>query len=79
MKDNGFELLNKKPFFNEFTIKLSKDIAQVNKDLLEKGFMGGFDASKAMGVDHAYLLCATEKRSKSEIDEFVKALVEVAK
>ena len=79
LKDNGFELLNKKPFFNEFTIKLSKDIAQVNKDLLEKGFMGGFDASKAMGVDHAYLLCATEKRSKSEIDEFVKALVEVAK
>lgn len=78
LKDNGFELLNTKPFFNEFTIKLNKDVKEVNRELHEKGFVGGYDASKQFGEDNAYLLCATEKRTKEEMDGFVQALVEVA-
>lgn len=79
LQDQGFEVLNKKPFFNEFVVKLGKDIKEVNKALHEKGFVGGFDASEAYGEDNVYLLCATEKRTKAEMDEFVAALVEVAK
>lgn len=79
LKEAGFEMINSRPFFNEFVIKLNKDVKQVNKDLFAKGFVGGFDASKALGQDNAYLLCATEKRTKEEIDNFVAALVEVAK
>ncbi|MGX7109235.1 aminomethyl-transferring glycine dehydrogenase subunit GcvPA [Facklamia miroungae] len=79
LKAAGFEVVNTKPFFNEFVIKLNKDIQQVNKALFEKGFVGGFDASKAIGMENAYLLCATEKRTKEEMDDFVTALVEVAK
>ena len=79
LKAAGFEILNSKPFFNEFTVKVNKDVKEVNQALLEKGFVGGFDASKALGQDGAYLLCATEKRTKEEMDNFVKALVEVAK
>lgn len=79
LQDNGFELLNTKPFFNEFTIKLDKDIKEVNKALHKKGFVGGYDASADYGQDHAYLLAATEKRTKEEMDEFVQALVEVTK
>ncbi|MGF3072561.1 aminomethyl-transferring glycine dehydrogenase subunit GcvPA [Facklamia sp. P12945] len=79
LKAAGFEVLNTRPFFNEFVIKLNKDVRQVNKELFEKGFVGGFDASKAIGVDNAYLLCVTEKRTKEEMDKFVTALVEVAK
>lgn len=79
LKENGFEVLNDAPFFNEFAIKLNKDIKQVNKDLHEKGFVGGYDASKAYGEDNVYLLCATEKRTKQEMDDFVAALAEVAK
>lgn len=79
LQENGFELLNTKPFFNEFTIKLDKDVKEVNKALHEKGYVGGYDASPDYGVDHAYLLAATEKRTKEEIDGFVQALVEVTK
>ena len=79
LKENGFEALNTRPFFNEFVIKLNKPVHEVNLALHEKGYVGGFDASAAYGEANAYLLCATEKRTKEEIDGFVKALVEVAK
>ena len=79
LQDKGFEVLNTKPFFNEFVVKLNKDITEVNKALHEKGFVGGYDASKAFGQENVYLLCATEKRTKAEMDSFVSALAEVAK
>lgn len=79
LTDNGFTLLNQAPFFNEFVIQLDKTVAEVNQALIEKGFIGGFDASSAHGTENAYLLCATEKRSQGEMDQFVEALVEVAK
>lgn len=79
IKEAGFEVINSRPFFNEFVIKFNKDVKEVNKALIEKGFVGGFDASKALGQENACLLCATEKRTKEEIDNFVAALVEVAK
>lgn len=79
VEEAGFEVLNESPYFNEFTVKLNKDIAEVNSALLEKGYMGGYDASEAYGEENAYLLCATEKRTKDEMDGFVNALAEVAK
>ena len=78
LKEKGFEVLNKSPFFNEFIVKLAKTPDEVNKALFEKGFVGGFDASAAYGEDNVMLLCATEKRTKEEIDGFVQALAEVA-
>ena len=58
---------------------MKKDVKAVNDALLEKSIIGGYDASDAYGHDHAMLVCATEKRTKDEIDTFVDALVEVAK
>lgn len=75
---NGFNVLNESPFFNEFVIQLDQPVKAVNLALHKKGFIGGYDASLSTGVENAYLLCATEKRSREEIDEFVQALVEVA-
>ena len=72
-------MLNQSAYFNEFILKLSLPIKVVNQALLEKGFIGGYDVSELVGVDHAVLLCATEKRTKKEIDQFVEALAEVAK
>lgn len=79
LEKNVFKLLNRSAYFHEFLVKIDKPIATVNKALLEKGFIGGFDASKAYGEENTLLLCATEKRTKGEMDAFVKALVEVAK
>ena len=79
LQENGFDVLNTSAYFNEFILKLEKPIEQVNLALADKGFIGGFDASSAYGEENVYLLCATEKRSKGEMDQFVEALVEVAK
>lgn len=78
-QENGLAVVNKGPFFNEFVIQLDQSVEKVNKALFEKGFIGGHDASEAFGVENVMLVCATEKRSKAEMDAFVQALVEVAK
>ena len=70
-------MLNKGPFFNEFLVKLTQPIDKIEGKLFEKGFISGFDASDAYGDENVLLLCATEKRTKDEMDRFVEALVEV--
>lgn len=77
LKEKGFDVLNDGPFFHEFLVKLSQSISEVEDQLFEKGFISGFDASKAYGDENVLLLCATEKRTKEEMDQFVEALVEV--
>ena len=79
LQENGFELVNQSPYFNEFLVKLDHPISAVNESLFEKGFIGGYDASSVYGTEHVMLICATEKRTKGEMDAFVDALVEVAK
>ncbi|AMB94943.1 glycine dehydrogenase [Aerococcus sp. HMSC23C02] len=79
LKEKGFDVLNESAFFNEFIVDLKQPVAEVNKALLDKGFVGGYDVSDVYGQDNTVLLCATEKRTKEEIDAFVEALVEVTK
>ncbi|OFN03583.1 glycine dehydrogenase [Aerococcus sp. HMSC062A02] len=79
LKAEGFNVLNESAFFNEFIVDLKQPVAEVNKALLDKGFVGGYDVSDVYGQDNTVLLCATEKRTKEEIDAFVEALVEVTK
>lgn len=79
LQEKGFELVNQSAYFNEFLVKLDHPISAVNESLFEKGFIGGYDASSVYGTEHVMLICATEKRTKGEMDAFVDALVEVAK
>ena len=79
LQEKGFELVNQSAYFNEFLVKLDHHISAVNESLFEKGFIGGYDASSVYGTEHVMLICATEKRTKGEMDAFVDALVEVAK
>lgn len=79
LQEKGFELVNQSAYFNEFLVKLDHPISAVNESLFEKGFIGGFDASSMYEAEHVMLICATEKRTKGEMDAFVDALVEVAK
>lgn len=62
-------------FFNELVIKLSGDISDINRQLLDKGFIGGYDLGL---VDDSLkgnmLVACTEIRTKQEIDQFVKEL-----
>lgn len=75
-KDNGFEVPEGQ-IFNEFVVKLSKDVDEINEELLEDGFIGGYN----LGLDHDdlqnnMLVAVTELRSKDEIDEFIERLGE---
>jgi glycine dehydrogenase subunit 1 len=68
----GMKVLNKN-FFNEFTIELSKDAAEVNKKLLEKNIIGGFAQGNQMVV------AVSELTSDSDIKIFAKTLGEILK
>ena len=72
---NGFELVLDGPSFNEFVVKLNKPVKEVNKQLLAKGIIGGYDLSKDYPkmVNHM-LIAVTELRTKEEIDQFIKEL-----
>ena len=64
-------------FFNEFVVKLPEgvDIQTLNYKLLEAGFIGGYNLGLAYPEYEGYLLIAvTERRTKAEIDAFVREL-----
>ncbi len=58
----GVKVLNEN-FFNEFTIELSKDAAEVNKKLLEKNIIGGFADGKKMVVAVSELTSAADMKA----------------
>ncbi len=73
--NHGFDVVFTGPFFNEFVIRLNKPIAEVNKKLLEKGIIGGYDLGRDYAeLQHCMLIAVTELRTKEEIDTLVKEL-----
>lgn len=74
----GFEVLFSDSFFNEIVVKCNQPIEQVNKQLLERGFIGGFDLEKYYPqFENHMLIAVTEVRTKEEIDTFVKELGDI--
>jgi glycine dehydrogenase subunit 1 len=69
-KVKGVKVLNKS-FFNEFTIELSKDAAEVNKKLLEKNIIGGFADGNKM------ILAVSELTSEADMKALAEALAQV--
>lgn len=71
----GFEIAFNGPTFNEFVVKLSKPVKEVNQQLLKKGIIGGYDLGRDYPeLDQHMLIAVTELRTKEEIDQFVKEL-----
>jgi len=63
------------PFFREFVVRFPKDVKEINKNLLKKGFFGGIDVGNFYPeLKNHVLICATEKITKKNIDDFVDAL-----
>ncbi|WAH38990.1 aminomethyl-transferring glycine dehydrogenase subunit GcvPA [Alicyclobacillus dauci] len=75
---NGIELVFQSPFFNEFSIRLPKPVAEIQNDLLSKGFLFGYDLSQTHPqLGDVVLLNVTEVRTRAEMDELVQAVREV--
>jgi glycine dehydrogenase subunit 1 len=75
----GYELVFSDPFFNEFTIRCPKPVAEINGDLLNYEILGGYDLSQDYEEMSDHMLVAvTEMISREEIDHLVTALAEVS-
>lgn len=74
----GFDLPSKDAFFHEFVIKCPKNVAEINRDLLDLGFLGGYDLSVSYpDLENHMLVAVTEMLTKEDIDAFAAALMEV--
>ncbi len=74
----GFELAYSEPFFNEFTVRCPKPVAELNEELLHYNVLGGYDLGASYpGHEDHMLIAVTEMLSKEEIDHLANALQEV--
>lgn len=71
------------PHFKEFTVNLDrsgKRVAEVNRQLLERGILGGKDLSQEFPeLGQSALYCITEVHTRGDIDGLVDALQEMVK
>jgi glycine dehydrogenase subunit 1 len=74
----GFEIVTKEPFFHEFVVKCPRNIENINHELLDMGFLGGYDLGISYPELKNHLLVAvTEMITKEDIDAFADALKEI--
>ena len=75
---NGVEVKRSTPTFNEFTISMSKDASYVVEEMIDLGFAAGFPLGQYYkGMENYMIVAVTEKRTRDEIECYVKALKEV--
>jgi glycine dehydrogenase subunit 1 len=66
------------PFFNEFVIECSIPPQKLNKQLLKKNIIGGYELEIYYEeLDSCLLFCVTEKNTKEDIDKLASSLSEV--
>ena len=76
----GVKLRFPAPIFNEFTLELPLDAAEIIGQLIEKGIMAGFPLGRYYkGMEKCMLIAVTEKRTKEEIGLLAEALEAVIK
>ncbi len=64
-----FEPLSGAPFFREFALRYTGDVAALNARLAKRGIIGGYGLGKDYEeLKNAWLVAVTEKRTKREID-----------
>ncbi|MEI8011220.1 MAG: aminomethyl-transferring glycine dehydrogenase subunit GcvPA [Candidatus Omnitrophota bacterium] len=74
----GVEVKRSSPTFNEFTVYLPRDAADVVEEMILRGFAAGFPLGRYYeGMNNYLLVAVTEKRTKSEIEAYAAALAEV--
>ena len=62
-------------FFNEFVIRLPRSAESVVDDLLQQGIHAGLPLGDYFpDMQNALLVCATEKRTPAEIENYARAL-----
>jgi glycine dehydrogenase subunit 1 len=77
-KLDDYSIIRDSEFFNEFIIECKSSTAkEINSKLKSNGIIGGYDLSnKRKDKDNHLMIAVTEKRTKNELDDFVKILAE---
>ncbi len=75
----GYQVITQEPFFHEFVVKCPTNLTDIHHELLDMGFLGGYDLGLSYPEfkDHM-LIAVTEMNTKEDIDAFAAALQEVA-
>jgi glycine dehydrogenase subunit 1 len=77
-KIKGVEVKLSSPTFNEFTVCFDRDAATIVEKMIAKGFAAGFPIGRYYsGMDNYMIIAVTERRTKEDMDRYVKALSEV--
>jgi glycine dehydrogenase subunit 1 len=76
----GYQVLEDKPFFQEFVVRCPAPVHEINRYLLEEwGIIGGYDLGQDFSaLENHMLICVTEVITAEEIDLLVEALAEAA-
>ncbi len=71
----GVEVITPRPFFHEFAVRTPLPADAVNRSLLERGIVGGYELGKSYpGLDDALLLCCTELTTRDQVDRLATAV-----
>jgi glycine dehydrogenase subunit 1 len=74
------KVMESSPTFNEFTLRLPCDAAEVSGKMIEHGIAPGFPLGRYyQGMENYLLVAVTEKRTKYEIGSFAETLEHVLK
>ena len=74
----GITLRFNTPFFHEAVLELAYPVSTVLQRLEQKGIAGGYALEKLYpDLSNCLLVCATEMRSLTEIEQYVKAMDEI--
>ncbi|MFC1484873.1 aminomethyl-transferring glycine dehydrogenase subunit GcvPA [bacterium] len=68
---NGFEVVYKRGFFNEFVVRLDENLNfdKINKRLNDQGIILGLELGKYFDdMKNCWLVCVTETKSREELD-----------
>ncbi|MFT9845998.1 aminomethyl-transferring glycine dehydrogenase subunit GcvPA [Aneurinibacillus sp. REN35] len=79
-KLGGYSSAFSAPVFNEFVVKVPQPVAEINRSLLQRRIVGGYDLGRDYPEWSGHMLLAvTEARTKEEIDSLVEGLEEAGR
>ncbi len=80
VKIPGVKRPHTSPFFNEFVVQTPVEVAELNRRLFERGFLGGVDMHRTYpDLRNGALFCASERHSADDVRRFAAAVAESVK
>jgi len=77
IKTGKFSPVFNGPFFREFVVKSADPVNMLNDKLLESRIIGGYDIEKNYPeLKDGWMVAVTEKRTREDIDSFIRKAVE---